>query len=148
LRELLEAEDLDQAIRSALPRIDEFFLGILRANIRSAMERKDQQSQARLENVDQRIRAVIRESLPPGLQVAQDLLDIEDPEEARAFLEESADAIDDELLNALLTTAQRLEGAGNSQAADRIKDLHRTALRLSMKSKLKKSSEPDKELDD
>ncbi len=139
LRSLMEAEDIDQAIRETLPLIDELFLGILQANIRAATERGDEEAVSRLQFVDEQIRRVIRESLPAGLQLAQDLLEIEDLAEAESLLDQSADAIDEEMLTVLLTTAQRLEGSGDNEGAERVRQLHRHALRLSMKSKLQKT---------
>jgi hypothetical protein len=40
------------------------------------------------------------------------------------------------MLSALLATAQRMEQSGEEEAAQRLRDLHRRALRLSMQAKL------------
>jgi hypothetical protein len=123
LRSLMESEDLDQAIQEALPFVDELFLSILQANLRAAQERGDEAAKQRLQLIDQRIRDLIQDSLPPSLQLAQRLLD--QPEEGRAFeiLEDSADQIDDLLIGALGATAQRLERAGDREGAERIRRL-------------------------
>jgi len=136
LRSLLEAPDQEGAIRQALPLIDELFLGILEANLRAARERKDQAVVDQLVKLDNAIRAVVRDSLPEGLQFAQEVLEIEDLEEAEALLEQSAERIDDDLLRALLATAQRLESSGDGENAKRLNDLHRKAVRISMRTKL------------
>jgi hypothetical protein len=137
LKTLLEAEDLDSAIRDVLPQIDELFLSILQANIRAAQERGDQASETKLSQIDQRLREIIRDSLPEGLQLAQKLLEIEDPAEAEALLKESAQAIDQDMLGALMSTAQRLETAGNKEGAEKIRAIYRTAVRMSMQAKVK-----------
>jgi hypothetical protein len=139
LKTLAEAEDLDQAIIEALPMIDELFLSILQANIRAAQERGDQASLKRLLEVDQRLREIIRESLPPGLQLAQKILELEDVEEIQTILEENLEKIDQDMLGALMSTSQRLESSGNMEGAQQMRDIYRRALRLSMKSKVKKS---------
>jgi hypothetical protein len=134
---LLEADDLDAAIKAILPQVDELLLSILQANIRAAQERGDEAGASRLLEIDLKIKAVIREALPPSLQLAQKILEMEDISEAKALLDQSADQIDENFTGALLSTAQRLEDGGDKDSAEQIKDLHRYALRLSMKQKLK-----------
>ena len=46
------------------------------------------------------------------------------------------DLIDDQLLGALLTTSQRLEESNDKDGAERLRRLHRHALRLSMRAKI------------
>jgi hypothetical protein len=138
LKSLAEADDLDQAITQALPMVDELFLSILQANIRAAQERQDQASENRLREVDHRLREIIRESLPPGLQLAQKILELDDLEEIQAILQDHTEQIDQDMLGALMSTSQRLESSGNLEGAKRIQDIYRQALSLSMKSKMKK----------
>jgi hypothetical protein len=135
LKQIVEADDLDRAIQEALPFIDELFLGILQANIRAVQERKDQASEARLREVDRSLREAIRNSLPPGLQLAQSILEMEDLDQADALLKASADKIDQDTLGAILSAFQRLEASGNDKAAEHIREIYRRALRVSMKSK-------------
>ena len=137
INSLLEAENLDEAIINALPRIDEYALSILQANIRAAQERGDEEVARRLLEIDNKIKQIIREALPPSLQLAQKILELEDISEAKALLEQSADQVDENLMGALLSTAQRLEQSGDMDSANQIRDLHRYALRISMKQKLK-----------
>jgi hypothetical protein len=134
---LLEAEDLDAAIKTALPQVDELLLSILQANIRASQERGDEDSANRLLEIDAKIKEIIRETLPPSLQLAQKLLELEDISAAKELLDQSVDKIDENLVGALLSTAQRLEDGGDRESAEQIRDLHRYALRLSMKKKLK-----------
>jgi hypothetical protein len=138
---LLEAEDLDVAIKTILPQVDELLLSILQANIRAAQERGDEAGATRLLEIDTKIKDIIREALPPSLQLAQKILELEDISEAKALLDHSADQIDENFTGALLSTAQRLEDGGDKKSADQIRDLHRYAVRLSMKQKLKGDEE-------
>jgi len=137
LRSLLQAPDLAQALQAALPAIDDLFLGILGANLRAARDRGDEPTRQRLEEIDSRLRAIIQESLPPGLRLAQEALDLEDEDEARRRLEQSSESIDEEVLGALLGAAQRLEQAGDKDGADRVMRLHKAALGLSMRNRLR-----------
>jgi len=136
LRSLIQAPNLDQALESALPAVDDLFLGILGANLRAARDRGDGPTLARLQEIESRLRSLIQESLPPGLRLAQQLLDLEDEQQIAALLEKEDESIDEELLNALMGAAQRLEQAGDKEGADRAMRLHRMALAASMKRKL------------
>lgn len=138
LRSLLEADDLDQALQSVLPMIDELFLGTLEANLVAAREQGNQEAVQKLEHIQDRLNEVIRESLPPSLQLAQKLLDIQDLDEAKAMLEDSAQDIDDQFLSALSGAANRLEQGGQQEQAQRIQQLVRHARKLSMRNKIQK----------
>jgi hypothetical protein len=136
LRSILEAEDLDQAIRQALPLIDDLFLGILQANIQAAQERDDEATAERLELISNQIQTIASESLPAGIRLAQQVLDVEDENVARNLLEESSAQIDEQMLAALMSTSERLEERGDTENADRIRKIYKLALQISMQSKL------------
>jgi hypothetical protein len=136
LSSLLQAEDLDQALQAALPAIDELFLGILAANIRAAEERKDSAAQEKLRRLDEHINEILRQSIPPSLQLAQRLLETEDETQAAKLLNESADLIDENLLSALISASEQLDQSGDHQSAARLRGLHRKALRTSMRKKM------------
>ncbi len=137
LKSLVEAEDLDTALQSALPMVDELFLGILEANIRATKERGQDETLTRLEMIRDRIQAMIQQTLPPSLQLAQQLLGMKDESQAQTLLEKSPDLIDEQFLNTLMATADRFEKSGEDENADWMKTLYRLALRISMKAKLK-----------
>ncbi|MCH8340103.1 MAG: hypothetical protein IIA51_00905 [Chloroflexi bacterium] len=133
---LAQAEDLDQALSAAMPAVDELFLAILQANIRGAEESDDQQLLSKLKDIELKINAAIIDSLPPNLRLAQQVLETDDEQEAQNILGNSLDLIDDQLLGALLTTSQRLEQSNDKDGAERLRRLHRHALRLSMRAKI------------
>lgn len=136
LKSIVEAQDLDQALQSALPLIDDLFISILQANIQAAKEGNDQERLLKLETIDLRIKELILQSLPQGIQYAQEILSIDDEDDATSLLEDSPDRIDDQFLGALIATAERLEEAEDRSDAERVRQLFRQALRLSMKAKL------------
>lgn len=136
LASLMQAEELEQAVQSALPLMDELFLTVLQANLRAAREQQDQAALGKLEQIDQAVRGAIRESLPENLRLAQAVLESEDDQQAEALLQASPDQIDEQVLNALLGASQRLEQAGDEAGAERMRRLHRMAMRLSMKAKM------------
>jgi|Deesub1362A_J573_1020465.scaffolds.fasta_scaffold01750_8 hypothetical protein len=138
LQSILQAQDMEQAVRSALPLIDELFLGILQANLRTAREAGEVEKAARLEQVDQHIRKIIRQALPPGLQLAQQIIEASaDLGAAEKLLRENAERLDEEALAALQATCARLEEMGDAEGAERMRKLFRLALRLSMQAKMR-----------
>ena len=136
LRSIVSAPDLDQALAAALPYIDDLFLRILEANLHAARERNDAATLAKLEAIDARLRQLIERAMPPSLKLAQQVLDVEDEAQALQLLEQQAADIDDQLVSALLGAAQKLEDGGETEDAERVRRLYRTALRLSMKAKM------------
>lgn len=132
LQSLLQAKDLDAAIRQALPFIDELFLSLLQANIKAAQERGKPEQLDRLQEIDRRLRRIFTESLPPSLILAQKALDLQDPQKVEELLQNAADQIDDQFLNALMSTANNLEERGDAENARRVHDIFRIAMRISM----------------
>ncbi len=136
LKTLIDAEDLDQALKAAIPYIDELFLGTLEANLQAAREGKETEILPRLEEIQDRIEALIEQSLPPSIKLTQELLEIDDELEARTLLESRADDIDENLLNGLMSSVDQLEKAGNTDKAAQLRKLYKYALKLSMKAKM------------
>ena len=139
LKTLLDADDLDQALLQALPMIDDLFLSVLQANFQDAEKRKDEDLAKRLSAIEKRIRSLAQESMPEGLKLAQRVLEIENEEEAIKLLEENKKTIDNDLLNALVSTVQQLEASEEKEAAARIQKVYKHALKLSMQEKMKPS---------
>ncbi len=144
LKAVATSKDLDEAIQGVLPFVDEVFLGVLEANLRAARERGDTAAIARFEEISQKLRSLVRQSLPPGLQLAQQVLEAEDETKAKELLKASADQIDGEFLRALMSTAQRLQEEQDLEGTDRVRRLYRHALGLSMKAKMAGGSPPPK----
>jgi hypothetical protein len=142
LRSLMETEDLDQAFQTAIPLIDNLFLTILEANIQAAKEADDQESLAKLETILARVQEWIRQSLPPGLLLAQQIIEIEDEQQAIALLAESSQKIDEQFLGSLISAAERFEEDKAEEEAQKVRRLYREAIKLSMREKMKaKNSE-------
>ncbi len=137
LQSILKSDDMENAVMASLPYIDELFLGILQANIRAAQEKKDEKLLEQLHQVDQLIRGLIRSSLPAGLLLAQEIIDAEDFEAAKTLINSRADDLDEDCLNALMQAAY--EEDADPAYSERIQQLHKYALRVSMRSKMKKS---------
>ena len=95
---------------------------------------------AKLETIYERIQQWIKESLPLGLLFAQEILEIQDEDQAIALLTESSDKIDEEFLGSLIATAERFEEDEAEGDAQRVRKLYREGIRLSMREKMKASN--------
>ncbi|UCF59655.1 MAG: hypothetical protein JSV37_07750, partial [Anaerolineaceae bacterium] len=137
LKSLLETENLDQALQTALPLIDNLFLTILEANIQAAKEAGDQEMLTKLEAIHERIQQWIKDSLPPGLLLAQEILEIQDEDQAVALLTEDPAKIDDQFLSSLIAAAERFDEEEAEEDAQRVRKLYREAVKLSMREKMK-----------
>ncbi len=142
LKSIAGAADLEQAVAAGLPYIDDLFMGILQANLKAAAERGDQQTLQRLQQLDAVIESLLQQSMPPGLQLADEVLQADDLQQARQLLEASPDKIDEQTLGALLGAAQRLEQANETEQSTELRELHRLALRLSMQARLAGGTPP------
>jgi hypothetical protein len=136
LKQVAGAKDLDRALQSVLPLVDEVFLGVLEANLRAARDRGDVATAARLEEVSSRLQSMVRESLPPGIRLAQSVLEEGDEGKARSLLEAASGDIDAEALGALMSAAESLEREGDREGAERLRRLHRHAVGLSMRARM------------
>jgi hypothetical protein len=136
LQAIVEAENMDEALQQTLPYVDDLFVSVLQASLQAAVERDDKPTVEKLKEIDRRLGELIRASLPPGLLLAQELLEIQEPDKAREHLEQSADKVDDQLLGGLLSAVQRVEAAGDEEKTNELKELYRLALRLSMRRKM------------
>ncbi len=136
LQSLMQADDLDQAIRNALPIVDDYFLGILQANIQAAEERNNAEALKKLDEIRDKLQTIAEETVPEELRFAQQLINIEDDEEALRLLETSIKQINDQVLSALMATADRLAENGDQENADRVRKRYRQALKLAMKAKM------------
>jgi len=136
LKTLLEAENPQEAVQQALPLIDELFLGTLEANLRVARERGELELSQKLETIHNLIQEQVKASMPAGLQLAQDILGLDSEEERAALLEQRKAEVDDDFLNTLMGSIQRLEAGGQQDGAEEVRKLYKQALKIKMKSSM------------
>jgi hypothetical protein len=143
LQSLLQAENLDEALKNALPLVDDYFLGILQANIQAAEEADNKEALDKLNEIRDKLQNIAEQAIPEELRFAQSLINIEDDKEALAHLEASADQVNEQMLSALMATADRLAENGEQESADHVRKRYRQALKLSMKNKMSGGADND-----
>jgi len=136
LDSILAETNLEEAVQKHLQEIDEFFTQA----IRTAFDKANQSGDlARLEKI-QKLTSIIEKASapPPELELIQNLVDAKDDVERRKLLEEHADLVTDELLQALNSIIA--EGQSRQQSPELVQALesvYKLALRFSMEKKLK-----------
>ena len=100
IMELLEAEDLDAAVREREAQLDEVFFLVLGRLRQTAQSRNNEQRAGRLGAILDKARDVREEKLPPDLRLISQLLRANFPEESANLLEEHGTLVTANLLKA------------------------------------------------
>jgi chaperonin cofactor prefoldin len=123
LQSIVQAPDLDAAIKEYLPEANDLFFAVLEANLESARRNKQEKAVQRLEEVKSKILAALEESLPPELRFVRDLLGKETDEEAGKLLTERAGEITESFVAALKATVQDLDASPQEPLAQRMRNI-------------------------
>ncbi len=128
LKRLLEAPDLDQALRENAPAIDDTFLAILNENIAAAQKAGRPDVVARLNAINEGLNRLMQESAPPEVKLINELLELPDTAAAEAALKARAAEVTPELVNTLQYLADNMRQNGRPELADRLEQLYGVAL--------------------
>jgi hypothetical protein len=120
LRELLTAENLDQAVQAHIEEIDDTFLGILETNLQAAEQAKQQATFDRLQAVADAINRAVAATQPPEIRFLNALLSAPYPDETRKVLEANRRALSPQLIAWMRGVAADLEQNGRGDAAQQL----------------------------
>lgn len=101
LQEIVESDDLEQAVREQLALIDEVFMSVLAANIEAAERDGRAADLQRLQQVGNVLIKVMQESQPPVIQFINQLVTADYPDGTQALLEENEEMLHPELLEVM-----------------------------------------------
>lgn len=121
IEEILRSPDRQQAIRQHLAEIDALFFNTLSAAIEAARAEGNIERSARLDELRQTVLGLLAEAMPPGLGLVNRLLSLESAEERRAVLAESADLVNDDLLELVEGLLEGLEQQGRDATVSRLR---------------------------
>lgn len=139
LREILESPNPISALRQRADLIDDVFLAVLSMNIQEAERQGAKDAVAALSALLDEINDMAAAGLPPEMQLINDLLQAEYPEETRELLHENSADITPEFLALLGELANSLaEGEGQPEeerqealeTAKRLRDIRGQAMLL------------------
>jgi hypothetical protein len=128
LRTLMEAPDLNQALRENLDRIDDAFLAVLSLNIEAAQKAKRLDAVARLTQINNAINALMQESAPPELKFIDQLLQMQSEAAAEELLKKSPETVTPELVDTMNYVGESLRQGGQNDLADRLERLRGVAV--------------------
>jgi hypothetical protein len=123
LQEVLQAPDLEEALRQYAEYIDETFLSVLAANIQAAQRNKATAAARRLQQVYDKAMALVQESLPPEMQLINQLLNAPDKAALTKLLQENRPKLNKEFISSLKVLETDMRDAGRDEVADRLKSL-------------------------
>jgi hypothetical protein len=133
LQELVNSPSPRSAVRDHVSEMDEAFMTVLSLNIQNAERKGRKDVLQRLMMIYDEITAVLEESLPPEMQLVNDLLRAPYPDGTRALLRERQGEITPEvldLMDRLAGEAAEREGPDGIEIGKRLKDIKAQAMLL------------------
>jgi hypothetical protein len=128
LRKLMEAPDLNKALRENLDQIDDAFLAVLNLNLEAAQKAKRSDALARLTLISDAISRLMQESAPPELKFIDELLQMQPETAAEDVLKNRPAVVTPELVDAMNYLGESLRQGGQTDLADRLERLRGVAV--------------------
>jgi len=124
LSELLQAEDLEQALRDNSELLDENFLSVLAASVQQAERNNSKGAARRLRQVYDLTIQILQEDLPPEIRLVNLLVAAsENRSELKRVLEQHRDQLTPEFLDVLRRAEDEMRAEGRDALADRVKSI-------------------------
>jgi uncharacterized protein YjgD (DUF1641 family) len=133
---IIKTPDVSTAMAENLGLVDEMFLGELDTFLAEARKQGNLERSAKI----QQMIAVIQEASapPPEVKLIEAMLEAEDEASRQALIEQNANQITPEFIDALTNVMTQLQSTGDEELSKRIQAVHRQVLRFSMKANLGK----------
>jgi len=135
LQELLASTDIEKATEDALPKLNQAFTEVLNTEVTNAQEANDTEKLKKLVSVV----SVLRAASTSGavLQVIEQMLQLDSPDERQKVLEAAGDAINDDFSQTLSSLISQVESQGDQpELLERLKEINREVLRFTMRRNL------------
>jgi len=135
LQELLASTDIEKATEDALPKLNQAFTDVLNTEVTNAQEANDTEKLKKLVSVV----SVLRAASTSGavLQVIEQMLQLDSPDERQKVLEAAGDAINDDFSQTLSSLISQVESQGDQpELLERLKEINREVLRFTMRRNL------------
>ena len=123
LQEVLQASDPEAKLREFAEYIDETFLSVLAANIQAAQRNNSMAAARRLQKVYEQAMVVVQESMPPQMQLLNQLLTAPDKATLNQLLQEHRDLLTREFVETLKELEGQMRQSNRQEIGDRIKSL-------------------------
>ncbi len=123
LGEIVNSENVEEALRRNLPYIDEMFLMLLEASRQAAEQNGDQALAEKLKRVAEAIDALAEESMPEELRFIRELLRQDSLEAARAMIDAQAAQYGGALLPIMDSLLEQLKDQGQDALTEYVQAL-------------------------
>jgi hypothetical protein len=135
IERIISSQNIEEAVMQTIPQIDDFFAVELNKAIESARQSGDLEKIGKL----QQIVAVIQEAnkQPPEIELIEELLSAESPEQMGLLLEENKESITPEFLEILSGLTNQMQNENEPEVLQRLTTLNRMAVRYSMSRNLR-----------
>jgi DNA-directed RNA polymerase subunit RPC12/RpoP len=101
LTELLQAKDLERAVRDRLDQIDPFFFNVLSMNIEEAAKQGNKKTAEGLRKLGDLTMTLLQEKLPPEIRLVNRLIEATYPQETQKLLSQNRQLITPQFFEAL-----------------------------------------------
>ncbi len=130
LQQIVNAPDLDEALRNYITLIDGTFLSVLEANLQQAQHGGDQMLFERLAEIYQRVSAIIEDSMPPTLRFINEMLATPSDEDALNLLVKRAQEFGADLVATMDAVEAALAHRGDNDLLSKLVFLRAQAERI------------------
>ena len=135
LKDILAADDIEQATEEALPMINQAFTEVLNNEVTNAQEANDTDKLTKLVKIVSVLRAA--SSSGAVLQVIEHMLGLETAEERQKVLEDAGEVINDDFTQTLTSLISQVESQGDQpDLVEKLKEVNREVLRFTMRRNL------------
>jgi hypothetical protein len=135
LEQILEAEDMTQAIQQHAPEIDEFFIQAVQESLEEARKSGDLEKSAKLSQLEDLIRQATAQ--PPEIEFLEELLEADEEAARQELIENNKEKITPEFFQMLSGLMNQVsETSQDPELMEKVKAVNRQVLRYSMQSSL------------
>ena len=130
LNEILESENIEEALLANIPALDEFFVQELNSAMEASRGKGDLDRIGKLQKVVDVLEQM--SAAPPEVALIEELLDTSDDAELDQLLTEHQEEITPEFISALANVMNQVEAGDDKEFAQKVQLVYRKALRQSM----------------
>jgi hypothetical protein len=135
LEQILEADDVTQAIQQHAPEIDEFFVQAVQEALEGARKSGDLERSAKLNQLEEMIRQASAQ--PPEIEFLEELLEADDEAARQDLIKSNKEKVTPEFFQMLSGLMNQVtETSQDPELVEKVKAVNRQVLRYSMQSSL------------
>jgi len=139
LKEIIEAENIEETAQKSLPKMTQVFVELLRNEIQEAQKTKDQPRLDKLGKVVAVVQAAGTSSA--YISLIEALIQAPDDSSLNTILDDATEVINEEFVQFLSGLTNQIESQGNQpEAAKRLKEIYKIVLQRSMKKNMDQTS--------